>query len=636
MNKHITDYLNYYIDLEKPQYAVLLIGNWGCGKTFFIKNAIANWTNTNIESEKISLKPIYVSLNGISNTHSINEKIRAEISPFLYSKGMKVAKKVLNGLLKTTVKIDLNLDEDDKSDGNFSFNVDSLGLLDSSSNEIKGKRILIFDDIERCKIETDEIFGYINNFVEHSSCKVILLTDEKKIKDKYEKSKTGFDVSYKDFKEKLVGQTFEVKSDIESAINFFIEDTKNLNENSELIHHNQMIIDLFKSSKLENLRVLKQALLDFSRIIKNVDPKLKKHENYPEFTKNFLTYFIIIYAEFKTGNDEIKNFQTLLFVGEKEKENKKQIESKYQEILSTYNIYHSSYTFSISKILYYIENGFIETELFNNELKSNTFFRQNKEQDWEKLWYWTYLEDADFKKYRDSVWSQFTNGKIDQITVLIHISGIFLKLIDAGLLSKNKAYVLSKSKQILKTIFSKDTIENKHLAFGHMNSSWGKQYQSQDTIEFKSLREQFNKLLKKKQSSNSKNFLKDIFENLNSNSLVEIYSKLKEAIPDATNVYERTAIFKDVNGNKLGRKIKLLNNKALFDFKNFIHSRYYPEETYSNVVLQPYHKDDLTCLIDLKDEIQKNRKKRELIKNRLLTEFKNDLENIIEKVKSVV
>ncbi len=107
MNEHITDYLNYYVDLENPQYAVLLIGNWGCGKTFFIKRIIEQWAEPSNEADKISLKPIYITLNGVSSIHSINDKIRAEISPFLYSKGMKVAKKVLNGLLKTTVKIEI-------------------------------------------------------------------------------------------------------------------------------------------------------------------------------------------------------------------------------------------------------------------------------------------------------------------------------------------------------------------------------------------------------------------------------------------------------------------------------------------------------------------------------------------------
>ena len=35
-NKHIKEFLNYYIGLPNPQYAVLLKGKWGSGKTHFI------------------------------------------------------------------------------------------------------------------------------------------------------------------------------------------------------------------------------------------------------------------------------------------------------------------------------------------------------------------------------------------------------------------------------------------------------------------------------------------------------------------------------------------------------------------------------------------------------------------------
>ena len=35
-NKHIKEFLNYYIELPNPQYAVLLKGKWGSGKTHFI------------------------------------------------------------------------------------------------------------------------------------------------------------------------------------------------------------------------------------------------------------------------------------------------------------------------------------------------------------------------------------------------------------------------------------------------------------------------------------------------------------------------------------------------------------------------------------------------------------------------
>ena len=40
MNKHIEKYLDLYLEREDVEYATLLTGEWGCGKTFFIKNYI--------------------------------------------------------------------------------------------------------------------------------------------------------------------------------------------------------------------------------------------------------------------------------------------------------------------------------------------------------------------------------------------------------------------------------------------------------------------------------------------------------------------------------------------------------------------------------------------------------------------
>jgi hypothetical protein len=339
MNDHIINYLDYYVELENPQYAVLLIGNWGCGKTYFIKDIIRKWEEPENDENKVVLQPIYVSLNGISETSTINDRIRAVISPFLYSKGMKVAKNIFKGLLKTTAKIDLNIDDDDKADGNISFNIDSLGIFNSSNNDIKGKRILIFDDIERCKIKTDEIFGYINNFVEHSGCKVILLTDEQKIKAKYENAKSEIDIDYKDFKEKLIGQTFEVKSDIDTAVSFFISESKKINKTLDLSKHETLVKELFVSSELENLRVLKQSLLDFNRLTTFIDNEFTEHENYDSFIKNLLAYFIIVYAEYKTGNDKIQEYQRFNYFDKKEDSPSKIAEKNIIQFLTNLSVF---------------------------------------------------------------------------------------------------------------------------------------------------------------------------------------------------------------------------------------------------------------------------------------------------------
>ena len=34
-NEEIIKFLNEYVEIPNPQYAVMLKGAWGCGKTFF-------------------------------------------------------------------------------------------------------------------------------------------------------------------------------------------------------------------------------------------------------------------------------------------------------------------------------------------------------------------------------------------------------------------------------------------------------------------------------------------------------------------------------------------------------------------------------------------------------------------------
>lgn len=65
MNNQIFDFLNEYAKLPSPQYAVLLRGKWECGKTYFVKNWLAEFDKPNklpANENSIELKPIYVSI----------------------------------------------------------------------------------------------------------------------------------------------------------------------------------------------------------------------------------------------------------------------------------------------------------------------------------------------------------------------------------------------------------------------------------------------------------------------------------------------------------------------------------------------------------------------------------------------
>ena len=556
---------------------------------------------------------------------------------------MKIAKSVAKGLLKATTKIALDFDEDKKADGNISFNIDFLGMLDPSNKEIKGKRILIFDDIERCAIKTDDIFGYINNFVEHSRCKVILLTDEEKIKVKYQKSKSDIDIDYKDFKEKLIGQTFKVQSDVAAAVTHFVNEINKNNQNLDLSKHKDLIKELFVSSKLENLRVSRQALLDFNRLTTYINKEITKHEKYNEFIKNLLAYFIIVYIEYKTGNENIKRWWGPTFFPDDKNDNdpKKIADEKYLPILEKFKCGYSRFLFPSNEmfsspldyIVDYIEKGTISENELNDKFRSNNFFREYEEQDWEKLWGWQKLEDDVFIKLRDKVWTQFTEGEISEITVLLYIAGIFMFLIHENLFHKKKEDIVLKSKEILKKIFENNSRELReqvkdNIKFGSNDAYLFQQYPFFDSNEFKEIIEFLGEKIKDYQTKISSDFTKKLFEEITEDSINLLDINLGEILLDGNRPYNRTAIFKEVDGKKLGERIKSFKNKSIGDFYGFIHRRY-------NVNLENYHKEDITCLVDLKKELEENRDPDKLLKNNTLNALIKELEKCVEKIKGI-
>ena len=99
-NQKIHIFLKYYCDLPSPpEYAVLIKGKWGTGKTWFIKNLINDLNASNIKS-------LHISLYGMTTFDEIENEFFRQLHPVLSSKKMALAGKVIKGLLKTTLKID--------------------------------------------------------------------------------------------------------------------------------------------------------------------------------------------------------------------------------------------------------------------------------------------------------------------------------------------------------------------------------------------------------------------------------------------------------------------------------------------------------------------------------------------------
>lgn len=318
-----------YIRAEYTDYAIMINGEWGSGKTYFWNHKI----KPRIESMQVNgkrLTPIYMSLYGISNLEEISKKIFIETTQLMD----KNLKKFMNANGATNIpeyaKTGLDM-------ANF-FGVTQNGdRLDYAQFFATDDKVLCFDDLERANVDVIDILGYINNFVEHDHIKTIIICNEKELSTKLKNSnlemktfiatylldkenklniKTDkpmverirdtieyvFDKAndYERIKEKLIGETFEYSPEFNYIINGLLMRYENETDLIRFLRGNtNLITSTFNKSGTKNLRILKHALNNFKKIFDVVTKSYPNTNN--RVLQTMLIFTIAISFEIKAG-----------------------------------------------------------------------------------------------------------------------------------------------------------------------------------------------------------------------------------------------------------------------------------------------------------------------------------------------
>ena len=318
-----------YVRADYTDYAIMINGEWGSGKTYFWNHKVKN----KIESLQLNGRKyttIYMSLYGISNLEEISKKIFIETTQLMD----KNLKKYMDAHGQTTIpeyaKTGLDM-------ANF-FGVTKNGeKIDYEAFFSTNDKVLCFDDLERANVDVVDILGYINNFVEHDHIKTIIICNEKELATKFKSSNIEmktfiatylldkqnelvrgeekpmvekirdkieyvFDNAndYERIKEKLIGETFEYAPKFNYIINGLL---MRFESNPDLIRfmreNTNLIISTFNKSGTRNLRILKHALNDFKKIYENVN-KAYPNTNL-RVLQTMLIFTIAVSFEIKAG-----------------------------------------------------------------------------------------------------------------------------------------------------------------------------------------------------------------------------------------------------------------------------------------------------------------------------------------------
>lgn len=174
--KEISEIILEYIKDDRKNQAILLNGEWGCGKTFFIKEKLI----PKIDKEKYQI--FEISLYGISSIENVQNMIYGKwIEKVVGDKTEKfgsVSSVLIKGIGifgKSAVQY---IENKIGTDGSTADGVKELLEQNIGKNK---KLILIFDDIERCQIDIIELMGFLNNLSENNGYKLILVANEQEI-----------------------------------------------------------------------------------------------------------------------------------------------------------------------------------------------------------------------------------------------------------------------------------------------------------------------------------------------------------------------------------------------------------------------------------------------------------------------
>ena len=401
-----------YVRADYTDYAIMINGEWGSGKTHFWNNKIRN----KIESLQLNGKrytTIYMSLYGISNLEEISKKIFIETTQLMD----KNLRKFMDANGQTTIPEYAKTGIDMANFFGVTQNGDRVDYAEFFSTDDK---VLCFDDLERANVDVIDILGYINNFVEHDHIKTIIICNEKELSTKLKSSNLEmktfiatylldkqdelnksdkpmvekirdkiehvFDKAndYERIKEKLIGETFEYAPKFDYIINGILMRYENNPDLIRFLRENTgFIVSTFNKSGTRNLRILKHALNDFKKIFEMVN------KSYPNTNhrvmQTMLIFTIAVSFEIKAGRitkDKFVNikdneeYKSILVSSRILMDNRqfyiKEFDSNY------YYNFKSEYRF-FKFIEYYVRTRIFDMKLFKENMETirNTVDTEN-------------------------------------------------------------------------------------------------------------------------------------------------------------------------------------------------------------------------------------------------------------------
>lgn len=467
-NYNIKEYLHYYLNLaHSPHFAVLINGPWGIGKTYLIKSYI------NQVFGEAKRRCVYISLSGLTSRENIDREILSELYPVLKGRASKFSAlflSILSVLMRWSVKV----------------NYDYFRKEDKNS-------VYIFDDLERCGFSIVDALSYINEYVEHSGCKVIIISNESDI---------DCDSKYKISKEKVIGQTLTFSPTFNDAFAFFITELRDSDLISDLKLNMGLINDLYLQSKIHNLRSLRGAFLTLERIYSIIPEKYKKNS---KAMTAIIGISIVISLEVRHGKLDASILESRNDSGlGMEEDNMSELKIKY----TVFDISNSIVKGPVLADIFI--RGIVNAADILSSLDYSLYFLvTNKEPSWVTVWSGLERSTEDFYIALNDMNNKFNNRLYTDIGEYLHVFSIKLWLSTINIYDGDRSKIVAECMKCIDDLCEKNnSCINRMIDFslGSIVGLCGYGFREPKSNEFNTIFEYFKKAVNTRFVENHNDF----------------------------------------------------------------------------------------------------------------------------------
>jgi len=433
-----------YLEEPHSDYAIILNGEWGSGKTHYLKNHFKEF----IKDKNAESNVIYVSLFGITDIHDLNKRILIQLFPMLNN---DLAKSISSfGKIALSAFGSNLLNKENSTEF-----LKAVGKLDEKS-------ILIFDDLERLNPNLLlDVIGFISQLVEHEKVKVLIAANEQEITEGISHDEQ-VRIKYSRYLEKLVRYsiTFNIKFKTISAEIFTNYGIDKVDQ--------APIIKAFEKSDSNNLRILQFIC----SVVSDITSTISKRDGLQEDVKSFISEVSIYFGaslgvEIKSNPINIReirklaswsmqvpfewgkvDFSSIQIVGQDEKNEQPDKEASFQQ--GYFDKYHEPNSMMyFDSIVNYLIQGFWDEDLYNKELDELVKYIESKSNTEEiqvlnSLYDLYSIEDNELEEIVNKV-LEFTSMGVYQLKEYPQVFNVVRNL-------KKDGYIKIKGKQLLRIV----------------------------------------------------------------------------------------------------------------------------------------------------------------------------------------